>query len=79
VTSAERTIPTVTAAVDQTLACETDRHHRCHSTILSLTSAHGAACGCACHGLDDLTTGASLGAPPRPRRQGARLIHPTTT
>ena len=45
--------PTETGTVEATAACEAGRHHRCRGTILSLTAAHGAACGCPCHADED--------------------------
>jgi hypothetical protein len=41
-----RTDPT---APPVTVLCELGRHQRCAGTIVSLTSAHGAACACRCH------------------------------
>ena len=41
-----------TGTVERTAACEAGRHHLCRGTIVSLTAAHGAPCGCACHGGD---------------------------
>jgi hypothetical protein len=40
------------STVEQTAACETGQHHRCAGAIVSLTDAHGALCGCACHASD---------------------------
>jgi hypothetical protein len=47
-------------AVTVTAACEAGKHHRCAGTIVSLTAAHGAACGCACHAGDDLAVTAAI-------------------
>jgi hypothetical protein len=40
--------------VEQTAACETGQHYRCADPMISLTAAHGAPCGCPCHGSNDL-------------------------
>ena len=45
-----------TGTVERTAACEAGRHHLCRGTIVSLTVAHGAPCGCACHGGDMVTS-----------------------
>jgi hypothetical protein len=48
--------------VDQTAACEADRHHLCRGTVVSLTAAHGAPCSCICHLGDDRAIEAALEA-----------------
>jgi hypothetical protein len=49
-----------TTTLQQTAACEVNRHHLCRGTLVSLTAAHGAACQCPCHGGDDRAIEAAL-------------------